>query len=258
MWANSSASVNETLAQLCLLPLPRIQPDCHSLSVSGFSSLSVGFFSGISFWTFEILFFYFSTISFFAIIFVYFWLCASSPILLCLLSLSYSLLPGFWVCLFPFFPQEQIRNKSPTSLPRCVCYFRGEAEKLKCHPMCRQLDKTLSPSKFSWDERHLHFPFWQHVKKWLINKFPLRWRAFSTIPAMKHKSFVPSCAVGTAALWQWCWRAGNYLLPFLKPQPEQSSKYLCVDEMRLLPCLLFYKAETFIPWNAALEKQEFF
>lgn len=111
------------------------------------------------------------------------------------------------VSLFPSGINPKWKSYIPSQM--CLQFQRRswETEVSLCVQAAWQLCKTLSPSKFSWGEGHLHFPFWQHVKKWLINKSPLRWRAFSTIPADEGNSFVPSCAVGTAALWQGCWRA---------------------------------------------------
>lgn len=79
-------------------------PDYHFLSVSGFS-LKLDFSLEL---LFEHLRFFFISLLLVSLklFFLCFWLCSSSPILLCLLPLSYSLLPDFGVRLSPFFPQE--------------------------------------------------------------------------------------------------------------------------------------------------------
>lgn len=133
-------------------------------------------------------FIYFSTISYFAILGGF--LFVSGFVLLPLSCFVFSPLATAcfqifgYVCLpFTLGNKSEMKALHPFPDVSSISEEKLEIEVSPCVQAAWQLCKTLSPSKFSWGEGHLHFPFWQHAKKWLINKCPLRWRAFSTIPA---------------------------------------------------------------------------
>lgn len=172
--------------------LPRIQP-WVPLSVSGFSSLNAGVFSRIIFCPFEIYFFLSLLLVSLQCFFFFRLFVSGFPFLLlscfvfCPLTtvvFSSQLLGHF--CL-PFSLGKESEMKVLTPSQKYLLFRRRSwgIEVSPCIQAVWQFCKTLSPSKISRGEGHLTFHSGSMWKKILINKFPLRWKAFSAIPADK-------------------------------------------------------------------------